>query len=1091
MKQGKKKLVSVLALALLLAMCFALPALADTVGNEQFQTNLELYPGLYDAEAGVTAPVFKPAEAITEDIWIEVPVDTDNDGKRDLVRARVARPKGSGENGFKVPVILEYSPYRNGRSVDDTPFIQNVFVEQSLVGENGVLDKSAWTYADVETTQLRAADWPWSDEAYEDGSVSIPASRGERPLAAKGNDVTSIVSTSAGFYNYMFTRGYAVVYSSCVGNNYTARSDVAGGDYCNEGLNSCGNVEETLSGEAVVQWLNGNCRAYTDKAATQEVKATDWCSGLVCMTGQSYVATLPMMVAATGVEGLECIIPRAGIVNWYDYFHGNGGTIAGQDAQGEDSAWLTWYCNGRYLGQPGAGAQELFEENMDQMLIDCDRVTGDYNEFWDLRNSLATIDKWHAAVIFQEGFNDRNVGAEHMDQLYRALKKKDPNYPIKLVLHLKGHTTIWDQNDGLVLEWSHKWLDHFLYGIDNGIEGGDQVMIVDNLTGEWNTYEEWPVEGSEYQRYYLSTAYEGHGQLVEEAPEEFTEEAIYDQLKYRTLEEFCADESDPYYITNLEPWSELAARARNTLLNEYNTRTSDQMGSNGREISDANWYDFQTLIAETFEMNLLNYDWDEHAPDLEAENPARLVYITDPLEYDVTLSGTPKITLNITPDKGKGSLTAAIVDIGPEIRGNAGHYTAVNASSIPADTETGLRAYQMKNYQVSTSAAATPYKFVTRGSVDIQNPNPTGETYIESTADTAFMPPYYWQTTKINPGQAYSYTFTLEPRHYTFQEGNRLAVIVYTTDYRHTIMPKEVTKVEVNLGEGSYIDLPLVGDDPLYTRTDISDFTVNDWIDMYDVEDKTVTVDPTAFSVTPAGGGDELILGRDYVVELKNNPDGVYSGRGRDTAVFRGIGDYEGEIEMTFTYITKTGNGGSGSGGNDGGNDGGDDTPSIHFNDVEPGRWSEDDIYYVAERGLFQGVAPNVFGCEQNTTRGMLMTVLARMDGVNTNGGDPWYQKGMDWAVANGVSDGTNPEALITREQLVTMLYRYAGKPAVSGSLSAFSDASEVSPWAYDAMVWAVDKGIIVGYNNKLTPKANATREQVAAIMARFDKLMK
>ncbi|MBR0376772.1 MAG: S-layer homology domain-containing protein [Firmicutes bacterium] len=97
----------------------------------------------------------------------------------------------------------------------------------------------------------------------------------------------------------------------------------------------------------------------------------------------------------------------------------------------------------------------------------------------------------------------------------------------------------------------------------------------------------------------------------------------------------------------------------------------------------------------------------------------------------------------------------------------------------------------------------------------------------------------------------------------------------------------------------------------------------------------------------------------------------------------------------------------------------------------------------------------------------------------------------MDWAVANGVSDGTNPEALITREQLVTMLYRYAGKPAVSGSLSAFSDASEVSPWAYDAMVWAVDKGIIVGYNNKLTPKANATCEQVAAIMARFDKLMK
>ena len=85
---------------MVIVLCCAMPALAaDPVGNEQFQTNLALYPGLYDAEAGVTAPVFSPNEAITEDIWVEVPVDTDKDGKRDLVRVRVARPKGSGENG--------------------------------------------------------------------------------------------------------------------------------------------------------------------------------------------------------------------------------------------------------------------------------------------------------------------------------------------------------------------------------------------------------------------------------------------------------------------------------------------------------------------------------------------------------------------------------------------------------------------------------------------------------------------------------------------------------------------------------------------------------------------------------------------------------------------------------------------------------------------------------------------------------------------------------------------------------------------------------------------------------------------------------
>jgi len=92
--------------------------------------------------------------------------------------------------------------------------------------------------------------------------------------------------------------------------------------------------------------------------------------------------------------------------------------------------------------------------------------------------------------------------------------------------------------------------------------------------------------------------------------------------------------------------------------------------------------------------------------------------------------------------------------------------------------------------------------------------------------------------------------------------------------------------------------------------------------------------------------------------------------------------------------------------------------------------------------------------CGFSSTRGMLMTVLARYAGEDTAGGATWYEKGMNWAKAKGVSDGTHPTVNITREQLVTMLYRYAGSPKANGSLNSFSDAASVNSYATNAMQW-------------------------------------
>lgn len=156
------------------------------------------------------------------------------------------------------------------------------------------------------------------------------------------------------------------------------------------------------------------------------------------------------------------------------------------------------------------------------------------------------------------------------------------------------------------------------------------------------------------------------------------------------------------------------------------------------------------------------------------------------------------------------------------------------------------------------------------------------------------------------------------------------------------------------------------------------------------------------------------------------------------------------------------------------------------FTDVPSGAWYEKAITYTTARTIFSGVSATEFDPNSPTTRGMLMTVIARLANVDTSGGKPWYVKGMEWAVANGISDGTNPQSNITREQLVTMLWRYYGSQSGNAaSLAKYSDAGKTSFWAEEAMAWAIDNGLISGFGNgKIGPREQATRAQVAQIMA-------
>lgn len=162
---------------------------------------------------------------------------------------------------------------------------------------------------------------------------------------------------------------------------------------------------------------------------------------------------------------------------------------------------------------------------------------------------------------------------------------------------------------------------------------------------------------------------------------------------------------------------------------------------------------------------------------------------------------------------------------------------------------------------------------------------------------------------------------------------------------------------------------------------------------------------------------------------------------------------------------------------------------TVSFDDVQAvGHWAADDVTFVAARELFCGVGDGLFAPDATMTRAMMMTILARLDGMDTSSSTPWYQMGMAWSVAMGISDGTMPECNITREQMVTMLWRYAGKPAATTTrLSDFSDGNSVSAYAVTAMNWALENGILRGMDARtLAPQGDTSRGQAAAICHRF-----
>ncbi|MDI6099977.1 Xaa-Pro dipeptidyl-peptidase [Actinoplanes sp. NEAU-A12] len=296
--------------------------------------------------------------------------------------------------------------------------------------------------------------------------------RGSSSLAAPPAVNRAENITFAGYLdNYFVPRGYAVVFADSLGS---------GGS---DGCPTSGGRNETLGMKAVIDWLNGRARAFD--AAGAPVRA-GWSTGRTGMIGVSYNGTLPNAVAATGVRGLETIVPIAAISSWYDYYRSNGGVVAPGGFQGEDTDILAKAVLTRSSPDVCAGVTEHLERAQD-------RETGDYSAFWAERDYVRDAHKVRASVLLVHGLHDFNVRTGQAGQWWDALGRN--GVPRKIWLHQAGHTDPFNVRRAEWLTTLHRWFDHHLYKIDTGImrEPAADVEVAPN---RWVTSRSWPLPGN-------------------------------------------------------------------------------------------------------------------------------------------------------------------------------------------------------------------------------------------------------------------------------------------------------------------------------------------------------------------------------------------------------------------------------------------------------------------------------------------------------------------------------------------------------------------------------------------------------------------
>jgi X-Pro dipeptidyl-peptidase len=478
-------------------------------------------------EDGVTQPVFSYQSAIREAVRVPSSVDSDDDGEVDMIYVDIIRPAAS-DDGLDVPTIIIPSPYYHGTGrgrlgeLKQPPVRAQVVVgettidgrlmtpEQPLAGQAGTLVDCGLAIPDTDPCPAEvagnialvergsatfvskinhAADaGALAVVMYNDRSGPLASTVTGVPISSVGitrdeglglleqmaeGDVEATLSSLAAatetfplyYDNYFVPRGYAV-----------AMIDLAG----TRGSTGCldEGEAEVQGAKKVVEWLAGNHIAYDLDG--NEV-AADWSNGLSGMTGKSWDGTVTNGVAATGVEGLATIVPIAGISSWYHWHFHNGLRF-----NGHTSFSLTNSIQGTNSTMPGW--QDRCSDIRAEMAANQDNGDPE-SAFWSERDFIKDADQVEASVFVVHGLNDYNVKPINYGEWWDALAAND--VPRKIWLAPVAHEKAFDFRRDEWLDTIHRWYDHWLHGIENGIM--DEPMAdVDQGVNDWVTYDTWP-----------------------------------------------------------------------------------------------------------------------------------------------------------------------------------------------------------------------------------------------------------------------------------------------------------------------------------------------------------------------------------------------------------------------------------------------------------------------------------------------------------------------------------------------------------------------------------------------------------------------
>ncbi len=643
-------------------------------------------------------------------VYVETNYDTDDDGKLDLVKAVVQIPRAAMEGDYKAATIYEARPYIPGCNSSMSPgknLGSEAYDISKLYSRPNPRTPEGTATTEEAAAEANSADWYYynpSEQMYDYEDLE--------------------------WYDYYLTRGYAVVECGGLG---TKGSD---------GFETCGTDLEIDAFKCVIEWLHGDRVAYTDKTSNITI-AADWSNGKVGMTGRSYAGTTQFGLATTGVEGLETIVPVAGIASWYEYTNSQGISTSSNVSYSE---YLAWYCNGRYLDPTDyATIAEKYGNYLYQIQKDQLATNGDYSDHWKVRDYTKDAKNIKCPALIVHGLNDDNVRTKEFDLMYKAYQEAGVN--VKLLLHQDAHLTpsypagnlefyIDGESYNNVL---NRWFSHYLYGVENDAEDMAAVTAQDNSDGSvWHTYDSWD-----------------------------TDEDVV--LKDTTKTGTTTINSD-YAAQGIKRnnWRDKLTAGSTDVSSMYTVDVAEDTVIKGS-------------VAVNFTASADNYDTPaaaavprgtaEYSDDAEVES-------TDALDHDNFVAniadenGIAAYAANVPIEERDALMVSAmLVDIAPEGEtfpafNTSGSYVPKEITKGGAWMGGGLANYDYAELKTSDVS----YKIIARGWMDLCNPT-AGYDSASSTADGKIS---------LKAGENHDYTLYLQPNLYTVKAGHKLALVIYT-----------------------------------------------------------------------------------------------------------------------------------------------------------------------------------------------------------------------------------------------------------------------------------------------------------------------